>query len=184
MAEALAKQAVKKQPTQAPADAGMLETDLFDAKLIVKFAAGALRKWPPLDKKVAGVKMPGGRRRRLRTKEETHYWQFGEGAWKCTPCLRCAIGAAANPGDTRGKCTAIRTADKAREAQAQGHPVAIVESAGLPVIFCTKCGAWTARRQRATAKPCKGRATAPGRQALYNMSRGERPWLPPGTRDF
>ncbi len=183
-ADELAKEAARSQPAPTPAEQGILDVDIADARSIVKYAAEALRKWPPLDRKASGEKRQAGRRKEPRKEEEAHDWQFLDGAWRCTRCLRCAIGATGNPGGSRGKCTAIGTDEKAKEAQMQGHSVAIVESDGLPVIFCARCGAWTARRKRGTAKPCRGWPTGAGKQALFNINRGKHPWLPPGKRDY
>ncbi len=184
LADRLAKGAVKDHPAPSPAEESMLAVDLADAKLIIKFAAAALRRWPALDKKMGRTRMPGGRRRQVRKEEDRHDWTFVEGAWKCSKCLKCAFGSSDNPGESRGRCTGIGTDARAEEARAQGHAVAIMESDGLPVICCTRCGAWTARRKRGTAQPCKGRPTKAGAQALYNIRRGKHPWLPPNTRDY
>ncbi len=184
LADRLAKEAVKDHPAPSPAEEAMLAVDLADAKAIVKYAAAALRRWPALDKKIGGTRMPGGRKRQARKQEDRHDWAFVEGAWRCSRCLKCAFGSADHPGDSRGKCTGIGTDARAEEAKERGHSVAILESDGLPIICCMKCGAWTARRRRGTAKPCTGRPTKAGAQALYNIHRGKHPWLPPRARDY
>ena len=44
----------------------------------------------------------------------------------------------------------------------------------MPFIFCSKCGAWAARRSRKLSKRC-GRPTAPGSQALARIQKGLHP---------
>ncbi len=51
----------------------------------------------------------------------------------------------------------------------------------MPIMFCYRCGSWTARRSRGLAKTCTGIPTAAGRQALGYINRGRHPWRPPGA---
>ncbi len=163
----------------------MLDTALADATAIATYAAEVLRLWPPLQKKVTTTtaRRRVGAPKRQVPAEAQHEWRFFEGAWRCTRCLSCAVGAASDPSGTRGRCSGRGTDARAEEAADRGHSVAIAEGGGMPVVFCLKCGAWTARRQRGTARPCRGAPTPAGRQALYNIARGRHPWLPPGVRD-
>ncbi len=183
MADELAKSAVARHPRQAIAEEKMLEVTLEDASAIVAFAAEALQHWPPLEKKMSAPRRGAHSTAAARARRPQHDWAYLEGAWRCTKCLRCAVGASDNPSGTRGHCTGYGTDHRAQEAAARGHSVAIAQGDGVPVIFCMRCGAWTARRRRGTAKQCVGTPTPAGKQALYNIARGKHPWLPPGTPD-
>ncbi len=184
-ADTMAKEAVGRHPQPAPAEASMLDTALADANVIATYAAKVLRLWPPLQAKAKAttVKRRVGAPKRQVPEEAQHDWQFFEGAWRCKRCLSCAVGAASDPSGTRGRCSGRGTDTRAEEAANRGHSVAIAEGDGMPVVFCLKCGAWTARRHRGTAKSCRGVPTPAGKQALYNIARGRHPWLPPGVRD-
>ncbi len=45
----------------------------------------------------------------------------------------------------------------------------------MPFAFCTRCGAWAARRPRRLRQPC-GEPTANGKLALRRIARGWHPW--------
>ncbi len=162
----------------------MLEVALSDAEAIVAYAAEALQKWPPLEQKMKTKQRHGNDRAAPpREDRQPHEWEYRDGAWRCSKCLHRAIVADANPSGTRGYCSGRGTNCRADEAAAHGHSVAIAEGNGVPVMFCLKCGAWTARRGRGMAKCCPGAPTAAGKQALFNIARGKRPWRPPNTAE-
>ncbi len=177
-ADLLAKAAARRHPPQSPAEEALLETNIDDAVSIIKLAAAVLRHWPPQEK-TPRPKRTGAGPGAPKKNGRAHVWEFVDSAWRCRVCLRCAIGAKENPRGTRGFCTGGTAAGKSREAEGGGHTLGYAKGVGMPIMFCYRCGSWTARRSRGLARTCAGIPTAAGRQALGYINKGRHPWRPP-----
>ncbi len=55
-------------------------------------------------------------------------------------------------------------------------------SATIPLLFCIRCGSYSARRARGLGAECPRAPTLAGRQAIDRIQRGLQPWLSRGRR--
>ncbi len=72
-------------------------------------------------------------------------------------------------------CTGAKPSLQVEAMTGRGHVIARTV-AEVPILFCLRCGSFTARRAYGLAATCRGRPTAPGAQALARIRRGIQPW--------
>ncbi len=101
-----------------------------------------------------------------------HQWRHEEGAWRCRVCATWTLGADVPDRRRRELCTGP-AADGAG-LRALGHRPCRATGA-FPFTFCSRCGAWSARRSSKMSKPCAP-PTQAGLQALRRIERGQHPW--------
>ncbi len=80
------------------------------------------------------------------------------------------------------KCDGPRLALQLQQLQQKGHSLCVAQGEGMPIKYCSRCGAWSTRRAFNLAKDCPRTPTAAGRQALARIARGRHPWLAVGQR--
>ncbi len=95
-------------------------------------------------------------------------------------CLKITLEQQLNTHLVTQKCPGPKPSVQVDAMTAHGHTVARTV-ADVPIIFCTRCGAFTARRAYGLAAPCRGRPTGPGAQALARIRRGLQPWQRPAA---
>ncbi len=171
-ADAAAKEAVKLHPRLG--DEAMSSIEYYEPRawLVARAVAAALPLFPPAT---------GAMKRRLRHDTERaadrqtgprHQWRHEEGAWRCRVCATWTLGADVPDRRRRELCTGP-AADGAG-LRALGHRPCRATGA-FPFTFCSRCGAWSARRSSKMSKPCAP-PTQAGLQALRRIERGQHPW--------
>ncbi len=104
---------------------------------------------------------------------ERHHWRFSAGTWRCELCDDY-VTARAIPGYRRHqRCTGKGMADAAVAYAENGHAM-VKAQADLPIVMCTRCGAWGNRRTRKLGRPCAP-PTLAGQQALQRLLQGWHP---------
>ncbi len=169
-----AKAAVLLHPQPSPAAVASLEAALKRAKMIVRTIARVVQAFPPMPKERmvkppssvegAAVKTIGG-----------HDWVFAGGLWRCRCCLKLTLEPSLSRQMILQRCAGPRRSVQVEAMTDLGHVVARTASE-IPIVFCLKCGAFTARRAYGLAAPCKGRPSPPGAQALARIKKGLQPW--------
>ncbi len=182
-ADAAAKSAVARHPAPAPAEVTILETFLTDAAKIVKLLAAALRKWPAETKRFAPRGGGQARAERPRRREAQHEWVRAENAWRCRTCLRCHLGAKLVGAVRFERCSGPRLELQRQRLADKGHSLCVAQGEGMPVKYCSRCGAWSTRRAFNLARECPRTPSAAGRQALIRIAKGRHPWLAAGRRE-
>ncbi len=171
-ADAAAKEAVKLHPR--PGDEATRSIDFYEPRawLVARAVAAALPMFPPATGSM-------NRRQRHAAEQATdgqagprHQWRHEEGAWRCRVCATWTVGADV-PDRRRRETCAGPAADEAG-LRALGHRPCRATGA-LPFTFCSRCGAWAARRSSKLSKPCVP-PTQAGLQALKRIERGLHPW--------
>ncbi len=174
LADKLAKATVDLHPAPAPAMVQDLEASLRRAKHIVRVIAKVTQCFPP---------MPRERMRRPPRAVEgatvaiagAHRWTFASGLWRCADCLKLTMRPTINGELAHQRCPGSRASLDAAAITARGHTLAKTEAA-IPVIFCVRCGTWSARRAYGLSAPCRGKPAPSGKQALARISKGLQPW--------
>ncbi len=159
----------------------MLETSLADAAKIVKLLEVALRKWPAESRRFA-PRHGGARTRTVRRREVQHDWVRADNAWRCRICLRCHLGARLAGAVRCERCPGPRLALQQRRLEERGHRLCVAQGDGMPIKYCSRCGAWSTRRAFNLARDCPRAPSAAGRQALVRIAKGRHPWLAAGQR--
>ncbi len=182
-ADAAAKEALSRHPVPPPADVTMLNVTLEDAAKIMRLAAAALRKWPAESRRFAPRRSGGDAANRARRSVVQHEWVKMDRAWRCRTCLRCHLGVRLGGTVRHERCPGPRLNLQQRRLQEKGHSLCIAQGEGMPVKFCSRCGAWSTRRAFNLSKQCPKVPSAAGRQALARIARGRHPWLAVGRRE-
>ncbi len=171
-ADAAAKEALELHPPVGEEAAAAISYYESRAWLVARAVAAALPLFPPA---------PGNLRRRPRAPVvaegacppwQRHQWRHEEGAWRCRVCATWVVGDAVPANRAMEVCKG----PMANEAELRklGHRPCRAQGA-CPFTFCSKCGAWAARRSNKLAKPCAP-PTSAGVQALRRMEKGLHPW--------
>ncbi len=179
-ADELAKEGRNLHDQPSPAMVTELDAQLKRAKAIIRVIAKVTQCFPPQPK----GKMP--RRPRhggavLSEEPETHQWAHAGGLWRCTRCLRLTLSQEIDDVLATQKCPGMKSSMEAETITARGHALATTTDT-LPIIFCVKCGAFSARRARGLAAACPGGPKRSGRQALKMIKQGLQPWVKEGPR--
>ncbi len=142
------------------------------APLVAKAAAAVLPLFPPA---------PGNLPRRPKPSSEkaaveaaVHYWQFRAGAWRCAICAGWSREdkVVRRAGDQR--CPGPRVLEQAAAFADKGHHICRTQG-DLPIVFCSRCGGWAARRCHRLGMQCSA-PTPAGRLALRRIEAGLHPW--------
>ncbi len=140
---------------------------------IVAAVTAAMELFPPAPRGLQRQPKP-------RTAEEAreakrHLWRYSAGAWRCTECDDFITSRSIPRYRQYQRCCGRGMADAAPSFAGQGHALVKVE-ADLPIVLCTRCGAWGNRRTRKLGKPC-GPPTPAGLQAVTRVRGGHHPLL-------
>ncbi len=167
-------------PEPTPAMITDLEAALRRVKLVVRTIAKVTQVFPSLPRdrlqrpprRVEGASFQSG---------SGHAWSFSNGFWRCTTCMKLTLKKQITPALATQPCGGVKQSVQVEAMTAKGHTIARTV-AEVPILFCLKCGAFTARRAYGLAAACKGKPTAPGAQALARIRRGVQPWQSAGSR--
>ncbi len=172
-ADALAGEAVLMHPQPSHDQKVLLEYYLKRAPLVARAIGAALALFPSAEaqrlKRRSAPTTAGEAEAR-----DQHYWQFGQGLWRCDRCGTWAHGEELKQRHYAERCPGHVAHRRAEAWTANGHKLAMVTGVA-PFAFCARCGAWGNRRARKLDKPCQG-PTPAGTMALSRIAKGKHPW--------
>ncbi len=102
-----------------------------------------------------------------------HLWAYRGGAWRCDLCNDWLVGEKLPRARVGQRCSGKTLADDARAMAQKGHSLCKA-AAGVPFVYCCRCGAWGHRRSLRLASPC-GPPAASGIQALARIRKCQHP---------
>ncbi len=174
MADTEAKRARMAHPEPPPAVKQQVEADLKRAKLIIRTIAAVSKVFPPMptDKMVRRPPLRDGARIHG---DGGHRWCYAAGLWRCEVCWRLSTKPQVDAATAHSRCPGPKPSLEADRITALGHTLAKADGE-LSVLFCTRCGAFAARRAYGLATRCTGIPTKAGGQALNRIRRGLQPW--------
>ncbi len=153
----------------------MADVDFYSkrAPLVVKAVSTAMACFPKAPTGMARAPKPATEAEaRVR---QRHMWRHTAGAWRCTLCNDFITSRAIPAYRRHQRCRGQGMAEDAPGYANLGH--ALVRTDGdLPIIGCTKCGAWGNRRTRKLGLPCAA-PTRAGEQAVKRILAGKHPLL-------
>ncbi len=174
-ADVAAKDAISLHPQPSPAQVADLDAMLKRSRLIVRTIARVTQVFPP---------MPADRMQRppraregaaLRLADNSHDWEFSGGLWRCRTCMRITVRTTLTHGLATQRCEGPKAAMAAQAIAEKGHVLA--RTNGAPqIIFCVRCGAFSARRTYGLGARCSGVPKPSGQQALARIKKGQQPW--------
>ncbi len=171
-ADAAAKEARESQPGLGQEVEARAEYYLKRAPLVAKAAAATLPLFPPAPGDMQRRPKPSNTRQAV--VEGTHLWEYKAGAWRCAICAGWTrVPPAAGRGPAH-RCPGPQVLDSVTKYTAMGHAVCRTQGE-LPIIFCSRCGSWAARRAHGLSAQCQA-PTAAGRLALRRIEAGLHPW--------
>ncbi len=140
---------------------------------VVAAVAAAMSLFPPAPRRMERQPKPRTADEARETKR--HLWRFSAGAWRCAECDDFITSRCVPRYRQYQTCSGRGFADAAPSFAGNGHALVKVDS-DLPIVLCTKCGAWGNRRTRKLGRPC-GPPTAAGVQAVARVRGGHHPLL-------
>ncbi len=171
-ADAAANEAREAHPPPGPEAEAWAAYYTKRAPLVAKAAAAALPLFPPA---------PGNLPRKPKPKTAdaaagaaVHFWQFRAGAWRCAICAGWTREERATSRSGDQRCPGPRVLEQAAAFADKGHAICRTQG-DLPIVFCSRCGGWAARRCHRLSRQC-GAPTAAGRLALRRIDAGLHPW--------
>ncbi len=170
-----AKFAVTLHPQPSPALFAELDADLRRAKFIVRTIAAVTQVFPAMPKGKM-PRSPAARDGAAFTGAGGHAWNFAGGMWRCKHCLRITLKPELTADLVHQKCAGCKPSLEIDAVRGHGHVVACT-TGQVPIVFCVRCGSYSARRARGLRAQCRGRPSAPGAQALTRIRAGMQPWL-------
>ncbi len=173
-ADELAKEAVDLHPQPPPALETELAAAIKRAKHVVRTIAKVIQVFPPMPRERM-VRPPVAREGARTNIEGAHQWEFVAGFWRCRQCLKLTLRDDLTPELACQRCNGPKAKLAAEAVVAAGHALACTEG-GSRVLFCTRCGAFSARRAYGLGARCLGAPKPSGKQALARIRRGLEPW--------
>ncbi len=170
--EAAKKAAALHPPTDAAVAA---DVDFYSrrAPLVIRAVTTAMEYFPRNPTGMARAPRPVTEAEARDTQK--HLWRHAAGAWRCRLCNDFITTRGIPAYRKHQRCTGKGMADDAATFASLGH--ALVRTDGdLPIIGCSKCGAWGNRRTRKLGRPCAA-PTAAGQQAVKRILAGKHPLL-------
>ncbi len=176
-ADAAAREAAELHPA-IPAGA-QAEIDYFikRAPLVVKAVAAALALFPRAPKGMERAPRPATQEEARQSRR--HHWQFSAGAWRCSVCNDYSTRRVLPRYRIYQRCAGKGFDQGAADYARLGHAIVKADSA-MPVLCCSRCGAWGNRRARNLGRPCAA-PTKAGAQALRRIVQGLHPLRRFGT---
>ncbi len=172
-ADKLAGEAVMLHPQPSEELRQQLEFYLKRAPLIARAVGTALAIFPAAETQRLRRRTPAASAEEAAATER-HFWQYGQGMWRCDRCGTWAHGDELRPRHHVEKCQGHVAHRRAEGWIRNGHKISMV-SGVVPFAFCTRCGSWGSRRSRNLDKACRG-PTPAGAMALVRIARGKHPW--------
>ncbi len=138
---------------------------------VVKAATTALALFPRASGKMERNERPANATQARERRR--HLWAFRGGAWRCELCDDWLTGDKLPRARVTQRCSGKTLADGAKAMAQRGHSL-YKAAAGVPFVYCCKCGAWGNRRSLRLASPC-GPPAASGVQALARIRKRQHP---------
>jgi hypothetical protein len=154
-----AKRAVALHPAPSPSAITDLEAMLKRSKLVVRTIAAVTQAFPPLPKERM-ARPPAAREGSSHKTTGGHAWCYTNGFWRCSCCLKMTMAQQLDSDHVTQQCPGPKPSMQLEAMTARGHVLARTV-ASMPIVFCTRCGAFTARRAYGLAAPCRGTPTPP-----------------------
>ncbi len=143
------------------------------APYIIRAVGTALDLFPPVEQRMA--RPPRPRCAQEAKERRVHWWRHREGTWRCTICSTWVASHRLPRQSRRETCKGPPMDHRLREFAGNGHRLCRSEGQ-VPIVFCSRCGAWSSRRPRKLKQRCTA-ITPPGRQALARLAKGLSPWV-------
>jgi hypothetical protein len=172
-ADKLAGEAVLLHPQPTYDQKQQLEFYLRRAPLVARAVGTALAMFPPAEAHRLRRRQPPASVEEAEATDR-HYWQYGQGMWRCDRCGTWAHGDELRTKHYTERCPGHVAHRRAGAWTNKGHKVAMV-SGVAPFAFCARCGAWGNRRARKLDRQCQG-PTPAGTMALARIAKGKHPW--------
>ncbi len=172
-ADEAAKDAVKRHEQLSHDQRTEIELFCKRAPLVVKAVGTALALFPPVQERMTRVARPSNADEAMAKRR--HLWVFAEGTWRCEICSTWVASHRLRGSRRREVCPGPCLDSRIKEFDGHGHRLCRTDGP-VPILFCSRCGAWSSRRPRKLKRSCV-QATAPGKQALQRLAEGRRPWI-------
>ncbi len=140
---------------------------------IVRAVGTALDLFPPVEQRMRRPPLP--RSAQEANERKVHWWKFSEGSWRCAVCSSWIATHRLPRKHRRETCRGPPLDHRLDEFAGNGHRLCRTEGE-IPIIFCSRCGAWSSKRPRKLKRRCVA-ITPPGRQALARLAKGLCPWV-------
>ncbi len=172
-ADEAAKQAVLLHPQFGTTADAELAFYAKRAPHVVSAVVAAMQLFPPAPTKMERAPRPRDAREAHRTAR--HHWRYAAGAWRCTVCNDYVTADEVPRYRRHQRCRGRGMAELAADYAKEGHTLVRTDGQ-LPIVLCTRCGAWGNRRTRKLGQRC-GAPTPAGLQAVKRVNEGWHPTL-------
>ncbi len=173
-ADIAAKEAALLHPQPSPAQVAQLDASLRRSRLIVRTVARVIQAFPPMPPERM-QRAPAPREGANVHLDDAHDWVYVSGMWRCRVCMRMTVQSELTPALACQRCEGPKASLAAEAIVGRGHILAKTQGPAQ-VLFCVRCGAYSARRAYGLGAPCAGAPRPAGRQALARIRRGLQPW--------
>ncbi len=173
-ADSEAKKALAMHPQPSPAEQQELAAAIRRSRLVVRTIASVLPLFPPMPAEKM-KRRPVARTGATIRGEGGHRWVFAAGYWRCEVCWILTVKAEIDPALAHRKCEGPKQSLAVQRIADRGHRMGMAVGQ-VPVLFCTACGSFSARRVYGLGAACRGTPTRAGAQALARIRRGLQPW--------
>ncbi len=173
-ADVAAKEAALLHPQPSPAQVEDLNASLKRSRLIVRTVARVIQAFPPMPKERMR-RAPAPREGANVHLDDAHDWVYVSGMWRCRVCMRMTVRPELTPALACQRCEGPKASLAAEAIVGRGHILAKTQGPAQ-VLFCVRCGAYSARRAYGLGAACTGTPKPAGRQALARIHRGLQPW--------
>ncbi len=174
LADRAAKEAVTYHDQPTDVQKAELQARLRRARLVIRTVAKVTQAFPPMpserlqrpprSREGASLHVPGA-----------HQWVFNAGFWRCQVCMRMSLQPDLTNAMAQQRCDGPKTSLAAEAVTARGHLLARTEGQ-VQVLFCVRCGSFSARRAYGLGSACPGAPKPSGQQALARIRKGQQPW--------
>ncbi len=161
-------------PQPTPSQVTDLEAALKRSRLVVRTIAKVTQAFPPMP--ADRMKRPPKAREGARVSMDgAHDWVFSAGFWRCGTCLKLSTRPEITQAMACEPCDGPKASLAVDAITGRGHVLAAT-SPPAQVLFCIRCGAFSARRAYGLGARCAGAPKPSGKQALARIRRGLQPW--------
>ncbi len=174
-ADLAAKSAGGLHPAAAPALQQEVEAALKRARLVVRAIAAVMPVFPPMPAAQRMQRRPIPRDGAAITGAGGHTWKFAAGFWRCDTCWLMTLKPDLDAATVHRRCPGPKQELEATTIVRRGHTLGHIDGQ-MPILFCTACGSYSARRAYGLGAECRGTPTKAGAQALSRIRRGLQPW--------
>ncbi len=174
-ADKAAKQALALHPPLGQELQATVDFYVARAPHVVAAVTAAMAAFPRMQTDMGRLPRADGVRGARRVAR--HQWHFAAGTWRCRACDAYVTARSIPPYRERQRCTGKGMTAMAADYARAGHRIVRAESQ-LPIVLCTRCGAWGNKRVRKLGRACEA-PTSAGAQAVKRAMAG---WHPLANR--